>query len=179
MREKRVVVFCSASNDIDPKYNRAARDTVRALCDLGYGIVSGGSFRGTMGYVSDAVAEKGGWHKGVLPRFMEGLQYDRLDQLVWTDTMSQRKEEMRLGTVAAVILPGGIGTMDEFFETLTLLKLGRYDGRILALDLDGFYEPLKALLDHMVAEGMLDQEARSMVSFHSDPNSLAEALGKA
>ena len=179
MKQKSVVVFCSASNDIDPKYNRAARDTVRALCDLGYGIVSGGSFRGTMGYVSDAVAEKRGWHKGVLPLFMQGLQYKALDQLVWTETMAQRKEEMRLGTVAAVILPGGIGTMDEFFETFTLLKLGRYKGRILALDLDGFYEPLKALLDHMVAEGMLEVDARSMVTFHPTPEALAEAMGKA
>ena len=179
MGGKDVVVFCSASDDIDPKYNKAAHDTVEALCRLGYGIVSGGSFRGTMGAVSDTVVESGGRHRGVLPRFMEGLQYHRLDSLEWTETMSRRKEEMRRGTVAAVILPGGIGTMDEFFETLTLAKLGRYEGRLLALNVDGFFDPLVALLDHMRDSGMMDDHARGLVSFYNSPEELAASLGKA
>ena len=106
-----------------------------------------------MGVVADEVVRCGGRHVGIVPRFMEDVVYPSLDETVWTDTMAERKELMREGTCVAVALPGGIGTLDELIETLTLAKLDLYKGKIIALDFDGFYEPLKALLDHMSRPG--------------------------
>ena len=107
MDERKVVVFCSASYDIDPKYATAARDVVRALRALNRTVVSGGSFRGTMGDVADECHRLGVPHIGVLPRFMKGLEYPHLTDLIWTDTMSERKERMRQGADAVIALPAG------------------------------------------------------------------------
>jgi hypothetical protein len=162
---KQVTIFCSASNKIDPKYNAAARELVRALHALGYGIISGGGARGTMGAITDESVRICGHHTAVLPNFMRGLENTHVSKVVWTNTMSSRKEGMREESVAAIALPGGIGTLDEFVETHVLRKLGRYHGRLFALNLDGFYNPYKALLDHFVNTGMLEPQDRDLVSF--------------
>ena len=153
--------YCSACEAIDPQYNQAARRIVRAAALRGYAIVSGGTTKGTMRIVCEEALAAGAFTKGVLPGFMKGLEYPGLGQTVWTDTMSGRKEAMREGVDIAIALPGGIGTMDELFETLVLSKLGRFNGRIAALNINGFYDPLAALLDHFVKEGMLEQSDRN------------------
>ncbi len=160
---KNVVIFCSASYAAPRKFNEKAAMVVEGLCAKGYGIVSGGTGKGTMGWVSDAAVKCGGHHKGVLPRFMNGIEYPGLSETVWTETMSERKEAMREGTVAAIALPGGIGTLDEIIETMVLKKLGRYEGRVIVLNLDGFFNPFLALLDHYVATGMLPAEDRLLI----------------
>ena len=175
-RERKIVFFCSASFGIDPKFNQAAKEVVRAACSLGYTIVSGGTVKGTMGVLADEVVECGGRHIGVLPRFMADVRYPGLDETVWTDTMAARKEKMREGTCAAVALPGGIGTLDELVDTLTLAKLDKYQGKVIAFNMDGFYEPLKALLDHYVATGMLDGPSRELVTFPETVGELADIL---
>ena len=165
MSGRKAVVFCSASFDIDEKYNDLARDVVRALHRCGYGMVSGGTVKGTMKVIGDEARRLGMEHVGIIPVFMKGVEYGDASELVWTDTMSERKEAMRAGTCLAVALPGGIGTLDELIETLTLAKIGRYPGKVVAFDYEGFYEPLKTLLDHYVATGMLDAVSRDMVCF--------------
>ena len=176
MAERKAVVFCSASGDIDPKYNEAAREVVRALHSYGWTLVSGGSWRGTMGVIADEMKRLGGKHVGVLPRFMAGLEYDGLTELHWSDTMADRKERMRQGTEAAIALPGGIGTLDELIETHVLAKLGQYGGKVYALNVDGFFDPFKALLDHYVATGMLEPRDRALLVFADTPAELAEYL---
>ena len=176
MQERKAVVFCSASYDIDPKYGEAAREVVRALHAYGWTLVSGGSFRGTMGVIADEMERLGGDHIGVLPRFMKGLEYPRLTELVWADTMSERKARMREGASVAIALPGGIGTLDELIETHVLVKLGQFRGRILVLDTDGFYAPFKALLDHYEATGMLEKKDRELIRFADTAAELAEYL---
>ncbi|MBE6222176.1 MAG: TIGR00730 family Rossman fold protein [Bacteroidales bacterium] len=173
---KQVTIFCSASNKIDPKYNAAARELVRALHALGYGIISGGGARGTMGAITDESVRICGHHTAVLPNFMRGLENTHVSKVVWTNTMSSRKEGMREESVAAIALPGGIGTLDEFVETHVLRKLGRYHGRLFALNLDGFYDPYKALLDHFVNTGMLEPQDRDLVSFPETVEELVSNL---
>lgn len=170
------MVFCSASSDIDPLYNRAACEFVRGACAKGYEIVSGGTVKGTMGVISKAVEECGGFHAGILPRFMEEYASPGLSELVWTDTMSERKEKMREGTCVAVALPGGIGTLDELVETLTLAKLGKYPGRIMALNIGGFYDKFIELLDFYVSTGMLDKASRELISFPETVEGLIDML---
>ena len=94
-------------------------------------------------------------------------------RVIWTDSMSTRKECMREDTVAAIALPGGIGTLDELIETHVLCKLGKYQGRVFALNLDGFYNPLKALLDHYVNTGMMDPQDRELLKF---PDTVEELI---
>lgn len=173
MDGKRAVIFCSASYTIDPKYNQAAREIVRAVCLSGYDIVSGGTVKGTMGVVSDEVKACGGYHRGIIPRFMEEVKYPGLEEEIFTDTMSERKEKMREGTCLAIALPGGIGTMDELMETLVLSKLGQYHGRIMALNLDGFYDPLKSLLDHFVRTEMMTKKDEERILF---PDTVEELI---
>ena len=85
---KKIAVFCSASNEIDPKYNKVAREFVEAASLRGYGVVTGGTVKGTMGVVSDALRDCGGYHLGVIPRFMEQYVYPELSEVIWTDTMA-------------------------------------------------------------------------------------------
>ena len=172
----KIAVFCSASYTIDPKYNKVAREFVRAASLRGYGIVSGGTIKGTMGEISDELRNCGGWHLGVIPRFMEQYVYPDLSEVIWTDTMAERKTLLREGTTAVVALPGGIGTLDEVIETYALLHLKQYHGRIFLLNYDGFYEPLRALLQHYVDVNMLSKETLGQIEILETPEAILEAL---
>lgn len=173
----KIAVFCSASFNIDPEYNKVAREFVRAASLCGYGIVSGGTVKGTMGEIADEIASCGGYHLGVIPRFMEQYLHPRLSEVIWTDTMAERKTYLRKDTCAVVALPGGIGTLDEVIECFALLHLKQYDGRIFLLNHKGFYEPLRQLLRHYVDTGMLKEETMAMVNFADTPTQLLEMLG--
>ena len=173
---KKIAVFCSASYNIDPQYNKVARAFVRAASLCGYGIVSGGTIKGTMGEISDELASCGGYHLGVIPRFMEQYVYPGLSEVIWTDTIAERKTLLRKDTSAVVALPGGIGTLDELMETFALVHLKQYDGRIFVLDHEGFYEPLRNLLEHYVKTGMLSQETMNKIGFADTPQQLLEML---
>ena len=162
---RKVVIFCSASTKIDPKYNQTARRLARELHKKGYALVSGGGEIGTMGAITDESIKCGGQHTAVLPRFMKGLENPGIKDVIWTDTMAERKEAMRKDTVAAIALPGGIGTLDELIETHVLKKLNKYSGEIYALNLDGFFNPFKALLDHYVETKMMEPKDHDLVKF--------------
>ena len=124
-----------------------------------------------MGHVCDEALSHGVRVIGVLPRFMKGFEHPELQEMVWTDRMSERKDAMREGTTLAIALPGGIGTLDEAAETYCLAKLGRYPGKVVFFNMDGFYEPFKQQLDLYVERGMMDAASRAMVYF---PETVAE-----
>ena len=172
----KLAVFCSASFEIDPQYNKVARDFVRAASLRGYGIVSGGTVKGTMGEISDELRNCGGYHLGVIPRFMEQYVYPDLTEVIWTDTMAQRKTLLREGTCAVVALPGGIGTLDEVLETFALVHLKQYFGKIFLLNHNGFYEPLRQLLRHYVDTRMMSEETMSKIIFAQTPDEILDAL---
>ena len=176
--EKRIAVFCSASFNIDPKYNKVAREFVRAASLCGYGIVSGGTIKGTMGEISDELVAAGSYHRGVIPRFMKEYVYPDLTEVIWTDTMAERKILLREGTTAVVALPGGIGTLDEIMDTFACIHLKQYDGRIFVLNHEGFYEPLRKLLQHYVDEKMLSQQTMDKIGFADTTEQLLEMLQK-
>lgn len=173
---EKVVIYCSASNAVPQEFNSCAAAVVEGLCKKGYGIVSGGTFLGTMGVVSDTAAKCTGYHKGVLPSFMLNNAYKGLTETVWTGTMSERKEEMRRDTVAAIAFPGGIGTLEELIETLVLKKLAQYHGRVIVLNIHGFFNPLLSLLDHYVATGMMTAEDRQLIEAFDLPETLLKSF---
>lgn len=176
MSQKRALFFCSAIKGISPKYNQAAQDIVRAACSLGYDIASGGTVRGTMDVVCRTAKECGAKVYGAIPIFMKGLESPCLDECLWTETMSQRKDLMRQGATVAIALPGGIGTMDELAETMCLAKLGIFKGHVIVFNVDGFYNPFKQQLDVFVREGMFPEEELSKVSFPETVEELVALL---
>ena len=171
MRDK-IAVFCSARCDIDPEYNEAARLFVRGAAALGFKIVSGGTVKGTMGEISDELEKCGGYHIGVVPRFLSQYAYPGLSELIWTDTLAERKAVFQKDAHAVVALPGGIGTLDEVIDTFSLLYLGRYDGKIALLNHKGFYEPLLALLRHYVDQKMMSEETLNRLVVADTPEEL-------
>lgn len=171
MSRGKAVIFCASSSTVDPKYNEVARAATAAVCRAGFDIVSGGGAKGTMDVVANEASRHGCRNIGIIPRFMEQYLQPDLTEVVWTDTMSVRKELMREETVLALALPGGIGTLDELAETLCLAKLGKYPGRVVALDAFGFYQPFKALLDHYVRENMMDEQDTKLIDY---PRTVAE-----
>ena len=174
----KIAVFCSTSSEIDPKYNKVARDFVRAASLRGYGVVSGGTIKGTMGEISDELRLCGGYHLGVIPRFMEQYVYPDLSEVIWTDTMAERKSLLRKDTCAVVALPGGVGTLDEVIEVLALVHLKQYFGKIFLLNHEGFYEPLRNLLQHYVDTKMLSEATMEKVIFAQTPEEILEELSR-
>ncbi len=176
--DKKIAVYCSASFEIDPKYNKVAREFVRAASLRGYGVVSGGTIKGTMGEISDELRLCGGYHLGVIPRFMEQYVYPDLSEVIWTDTMAERKSLLRKDTCAVVALPGGIGTLDEVIEVLALVHLKQYFGKIFLLNHEGFYEPLRSLLQHYVDTKMLSEATMAKVIFANTPEEILAELSR-
>lgn len=174
---KTAVIFCSASKIIDPKYNEEAKKVVRCLCSKGITIVSGGTTKGTMDVVAGEAAKYSNENIGIVPRFMADVLNPNLSRICWTETMSERKEKMReLGKDYAIALPGGIGTLDEFFETYVLAKLHLYSGKIIAYNYNGFYDSLKEMMDAYVEKGMLDSGSRALLHCPETIEELEELL---
>ena len=178
MDMRKIAVFCSARHDIDPQYHKVAREFVRAASLRGYGIVSGGTIKGTMGEISDELRDCGGYHLGVIPRFMKQYVYPELSEVIWTDTMAERKTLLRKDTCAVVALPGGIGTLDELIETFALVHLEQHQGKMYVLDHNGFYEPLRQLLQHYVNTGMMSKETFLKMKFARTVEEILDDLQK-
>ena len=132
----------------------------RAIAGAGLRLVYGGGTRGIMGAVAAATAEGGGHVTGIIPRFLMNREATEsglgaLDELIVTDDMHQRKHTMFEKSDAFVALPGGIGTVEEIVEIMTWAQLGHHSKPVVFCNIDGFWDPMVALLDHMAAEGFI------------------------
>lgn len=157
---KRISIYCSSSNILDEKYIEAAREFAQAVSLLNYTVVCGGSLRGLMGVIIDTILSNGTGSRveGVIPQFMGEMEihHPGLEHLKIVDSMSERKELLRRDTDAVIAFPGGLGTLDEFLETYTLKRLGRYNGTVILFNQDGFYNSFLAMLDNFVQEKVLN-----------------------
>lgn len=153
----RVCVYCASSNHIAEVYGNDARELGKLMATNGMELVYGGGAFGLMGEVSTAVKEHGGKVRGVIPQFMvdKGWLRPGLDNVVAVDTMATRKQTMAQMSDAAVVLPGGLGTMDELFDILSLKKLGLYHNPIIILNTNHFYDALLELLQRMMGDSFL------------------------
>ncbi len=158
-----VCVYCGSSPGFDPVYREAAVALGAGLAMAGHGLVYGGGHVGLMGTVADAVLAGGGEVVGVIPEALRAreLAHLGLTELVVTGSMHERKAIMVERADAFVALPGGFGTFDELFETLTWLQLGIHAKPIVLFDVDGFFEPLLALADRAVDAGFLKPAHRA------------------
>lgn len=176
---RRVCVYCGSSPGGRPVYRDVARALGRALARRGWGLVYGGGGIGLMGTVAETVAAAGGEVIGVIPHALmarEGVAANGLGELRVVDTMHARKAMMAELSDAFVAMPGGLGTLEELFETLTWAQLGIHGKPCALLDAAGYYQPLVALLDHSVAEGFVRPQHRALLLVGDEPEELLERL---
>ena len=150
-------MFCASSADIDARYLEAARELGKRLAEGGWRCVNGGGAVGLMGAVTDGTLDADGEVTGVIPKFMvdNGWCYDRLEDVIITADMHQRKQMMSEMADAVIALPGGVGTLEELLETLTWRQLGLVKVPIIILNTLGYYDDLLAMLSHAIDEGFM------------------------
>jgi len=173
-----VCVFCGSSPGARPSYADAARRVGVSLARSGIGLVYGGGRVGLMGTLADATLGAGGRVVGVIPLPLSRpeLAHDGLTELHIVDTMHERKALMARRSDAFLMLPGGVGTFEEFFEILTWGVLGLHRKPIGLLDVDGYYGPLRAMLDHAVAEGFAARAHLEPIFASTDPDAVVSGL---
>jgi uncharacterized protein (TIGR00730 family) len=150
----------------------------RELAVRGLTLIYGGAHRGLMGVLADAVLEAGGRVIGVIPQALveREIAHRGLTELHVVETMHQRKAMMFELADAFVVAPGGLGTLEEAFEQLTGLQLGYHRKPVVFLDVDGFWPPLEAFLDHAVGAGVLRPEVRALFRTSSSASTALDAL---
>jgi uncharacterized protein (TIGR00730 family) len=155
-----VCVYCGSSARVALAYRRAAAELGGILARNGVRVIYGGGRVGLMGLVADSALAAGGAVTGVIPRHIQEMEvaHQALTELIVVETMHERKWIMAERSEAFVILPGGLGTLDETFEILTWKQLGLHDRPIVLLNLDGYWEPLLALIRHGAREGFIRPE---------------------
>ena len=151
----RVCVYCGSAGAVAAPYRNAARDLGTALAGAGIDVVFGGGRIGLMGLLADAALGAGGKVIGVIPGALRDaeLAHPGLTELVITGSMHERKRIMAERSDAFAVLPGGIGTLDEMFEIVTWRQLGLHDKPVFLVDIAGYWQKLRALLDHLAAQG--------------------------
>src|ERR1700733_10548674 len=176
---QRIVVFCGSSPGRRPAYVAAAQELGRLLADRGIGVVYGGASIGLMGALADAALAAGGEVIGVIPRrlFPAEIPHAGLTEQRVVETMHERKALMAELSDAVIALPGGTGTLDELFEMFTWSQLGLHRQPLGLLDVEGYFKPLLAFLDHMVQERFIHAEHRDMLLVESDAEALLARLG--
>ena len=154
---KKIAVFCSASEVIDPVYFRCADEVGQWIGENNYCLVYGGASLGMMERVAVATKAAGGTVVGVVPTKLEqnGKVSQLLDVVLMTNNLSDRKDKMIEMSDLLIALPGGVGTLDEIFHAVAAVSIGYHHKKIVLFNLDGFYDTLLALLDEMKQKGFI------------------------
>lgn len=170
-------IFGASSNRLEKSYFEAAEHLGALIAGSGDSILFGGGADGLMGACARGAKAHGGRIIGVAPKFFDepGFLMRDCDELHMTETMAQRKEQMLRLSDAFIALPGGIGTMDEFFEAITLKQLGLAQGPLVLLNTNGFYDRLMELLKQMAEEGFMSRNCLDLLQFCPTPEEAMEA----
>jgi hypothetical protein len=181
MSLRSVCVFCGSRSGRNPAHAIAARATGELLARRGWRLVFGAGDVGLMGAVAEAAGAAGAETLGVIPTHLLGREKTGRDRtrLVVTEDMHERKKVMFMNSDAVVVLPGGAGSLDEFFEVLTWAQIGLHGKLILLLDVEGYWQPLVGLIDHVIAEGFADASLKRHFRVVPDVPALEAALALA
>ncbi len=181
MSGSRVAVYCASSESCDPAYHEAASTLGRVLAESGVAIVYGGGAKGSMGALANGALSAGGRVLGVIPNFMEELEWAHrgLSELELVDDMRTRKHRMLEGSDAVVALPGGCGTLEELMEAITLKRLGIWFGPIILVNTHGFFDSCVALLERCIEERFMNARHADMWSVVEGPEEVPEAIAQA
>ncbi len=177
-QQRSVCVYCGARDGADPAYAKAAENTGTMLAASDWRLVYGAGDVGLMGRVATAVQSAGGKTFGVIPTHLMDWEVGKkdLDTFILTETMHERKKVMLMNSDAVVVLPGGAGSMDEFFEALTWRQLGLHQKPIFLLNINDYWKPLMDLMSHIVAQEFAGSEVMDYVTDAPDVPSLERAL---
>jgi uncharacterized protein (TIGR00730 family) len=171
-------VLCGSREGTDPAYRRSAIRLGQLMAERGVRLVYGGGSIGLMGVIADAVIEAGGEVVGVIPDFL--IRYEvghrRLTDLVVTESMHDRKRRMFEMADAFVVLPGGLGTLDETFEIVTWKQLRLHESPIIVLDVNGYWSPLIALVEATIRGGFAHPEVAELVTVVETPEQVLQCL---
>ncbi|EJN19906.1 TIGR00730 family protein [Pseudomonas sp. GM78] len=173
-----IAVFCGSNYGLNPDYVKGARALGREIARRGLRLVYGGTDKGLMGVMADTVLAEGGEVVGIITRqlFDLGHLHQGLTRHEVTQDMRSRKSRMSEYADAFIALPGGLGTFEELFEVATLTQLGEHHKGVACLNIGGFFNPLRSLLDHAVAEAFMKTEHSEMLLIDTDPVALIDAL---
>ncbi len=159
-----VCVYCASSGQINPVYFEATKQLAAQLVEKNYRVVFGGGSSGLMGQLADAVLALGGQIKGIMPQFMNEVEWGHkgVSDFVYTQTMHERKAKFLDGTDAIIALPGGPGTFEELFEAITLKKLGQISTPIVVLNTNGYFDAFAALMKQAVEQKFMTDDGDSI-----------------
>lgn len=171
---KSIAVFCGANPGIEPYFTQAAAEVGQQLAQRGIHVLFGGGSVGLMGVLADAVLAHGGHITGVITEQLNALElgHPGVSDMIVVESMSERRTLLIKGTDGVIALPGGYGTLDELFESLTLAQLHQYRKPIGLLNVRGYYDPLLHMLDHMVEMGFLKKQNRYLCTVAADISEL-------
>lgn len=175
---KRLCVFCGSNTGSDRAYEDAAREMGTTLARRGIALVYGGGRVGLMGALADAALAAGGSVIGVIPSALARLEiaHDGLTELHVVGTMHERKALMAERSDAFAALPGGFGTLEELFEVVTWSQLGLHAKPCGLLNINGYFDPLRALIDRAVGDAFIRPEHRDILIVREQPGELVDAL---
>lgn len=174
----RVCVYCGSSANVDRLYYDLAKRTAEAIVGQGWDLVYGGARTGLMGEVADRALDAGGHVIGIIPQNIKekDFQHPHLSELHVTPDLHARKKMMVDMADAFVVLPGGLGTLDEAFELLTWRQLGLHSKPLFFMDVKQFWQPLRWMLDRLIETGFCRPAHATMYQFLEDPALLAQAV---
>jgi uncharacterized protein (TIGR00730 family) len=177
---KSLAVFCGSNKGASDLYIEGAKKFGKEMANRKITLVYGGSQSGIMGAVADSVLEEGGKVIGVMPSFLDNKErsHKNLSQLIIVETMHERKAKMSELADGYVALPGGPGTLEEFFEIFTWAQIGLHQKPIGLLNINHFYDPLISLFNHMADEQFLLEKYRSLAIAESEAGQLLEKIMK-
>ena len=175
-----VCVFCGSRHGDDLGFTHEARALGEGIAARGLRLIYGAGDVGLMGEVARAALGAGGKAIGIIPRHIMDQEVGRRDltALVVTDTMHERKKIMFANSEAVVAMPGGAGTIDELVEVLTWRQLGLHEKPVILMNVGGFWDPLLALVDHVIARGFAGESLRGFLSVTRDAAETLDLLGR-
>lgn len=175
---QKIAVFCGSSRGFDPAYTSQARELGKLLAQNNITLVFGGSRVGLMEELSDAALQAGGQVVGVMPRFLydKGIGHPGLTEMILVESMHERKMRMNELCDGVIALPGGFGTLDECFEMITWAQLGIHQKPVALLNVNGFYDPLAHMVNHMTVQGFLKEVHRDMLLISDNAHHLLNQM---
>jgi len=176
----RICVYCASSSKIDQAYFDATERLAKILVKSDVEVVYGGGGHGLMGKLADSVLAEGGKIKGIMPQFMNEVEWahKKVTDMEFTATMHERKSKFLENTDALIALPGGTGTLEELLEAITLKRLGQFTKPIIILNTNGYYDPLQMMLQRCVSENFLRPIHAEMWTFVQQPEEIMSAINQ-
>lgn len=172
----KICIFGASGTELDAAYISAVEELGEKLAQRGHSLVFGGGTNGLMGAAARGFKKGGGHITGVAPRFFDvpGILYEQCDEFVYPDSMRDRKKYMEDNSDAFIVVPGGIGTYEEFFEVLTLKQLARHAKPIALYNINGFFDALNTLIEKNTADGFIRKQTTELYFTSDDAEKITE-----